>query len=134
MGEIASYSYTAEQRAEQEWPKRGVRFVLKMSYDPSQWYSYSKNRPNEVPPTKKAVFIQQKSPEKNESNKQGDSGFGPATTTTTGNDASLSKVSTVIESKIDVNVVSETKSEPEHNRKLNNFVKRLQKMVRELPR
>ena len=83
--------------------------------------------------------MQQKSPEKNESDQQGDAaGFlGPATTTTEENDASLNtlnQASTIIESKIDVSVVSETKSEPEHNRKLNNFVKRLQKMVRELPR
>eukprot|EP00112_Aurelia_sp_Birch-Aquarium-sp1_P004550 Seg1516.8 transcript_id=Seg1516.8/GoldUCD/mRNA.D3Y31 product="hypothetical protein" protein_id=Seg1516.8/GoldUCD/D3Y31 len=104
-----------------------------MSYDPSQWYSYSKNRPNEVPPTKKAVFIQQKSPEKKESD-QGDAGLDPKTTTATENDANLDQVSTVVESKIDTSVASETKNEPEHNRKLNNFVKRLQKMVRELPR
>ena len=110
-----------------------LNFLRNMSsYDPSQWYSYSKNRPNELP-NKPLVFstdFDVASSSKADDEKQLDE------------DAPLkSEVTQPPEQHGSDEVQSGAINMPNvsgqvqlNSSKMNNFVKRLQKMVRELPR
>ena len=101
------------------------------SYDPSQWYSYSKNRPNEVP--SKIVVADTETNVADSSNidrKQSDENIALASDTSQQQEQSgLEEMPKREEVKLDS--ITPLQSS---NSKVNNFIKRLQKMVRELPR
>jgi len=100
------------------------------SYDPSQWYSYSKNRPNEVP--SKIVVADTETNVADSSNidrKQSDENIALASDTSQQQEQSgLEEMPKREEVKLDS--ITPLQSS---NSKVNNFIKRLQKMVRELP-
>ena len=101
------------------------------SYDPSQWYSYSKNRPNEVPA--KTFLADAECDVADSSNvdgKQCDESKSSSGTSQQPEQSGLDQIPKREEIKLD----SISTSLQSSNSKVNNFIKRLQKMVRELPR
>ena len=111
-----------------------------MSYDPSQWYSYSKNRPDS--PKKEESFVKyipskivdldkQKAPEKSKTN-------GPIIEEKKSSPEEPSKVEAKLGLANPVVSLSDElpgiNTEQLQNKRINDFVKRLQKMTREMPR
>ena len=111
-----------------------------MSYDPSQWYSYSKNKPNEIPSERKATLIGGLCKDANVQQAKGEAEL-PGTcsgtqqkhddTVTVGIDPS-SAVDHV--SPKEAPAIARNTNVHSAHQKLNGLVLRLQKMMKELPR
>ncbi len=108
-----------------------------MSYDPSKWYSYSKNRPNveDEIPCKKFDYIKNLERETNSkdeilseegSSKIEESKIDPGP-------SPLSAENVGHERNLETMKIPGVNVEQLETRKLNDFVKRLQKMTREAP-
>ena len=102
------------------------------SYDPSQWYSYSKNRPNEVPP--KIPVVHASCDDVDSSNLVGELSREDVDLSSDINPQPEPNGSDELQNKEEVAVLSVPGQIQSNSTKLNSFVKRLQKMVRELPR
>ena len=102
------------------------------SYDPSQWYSYSKNRPNEIPP--KIPVVQAVCDDADSSTVVSEEPREGAELSSDVNLQSEPEGSDELQRREEVAVHSMPGQIQPNSTKMNNFVKRLQKMVRELPR
>lgn len=111
------------------WSGSCVFFPEMSSYDPSQWYSYSKNRPNEIP-SKKILVETDKFVEQPDSSTLVDVKASGASS----GDANKKEEQVLDQTEQDTSGYNETAPTQSNNNKMNSFVKRLQKMVRELPR
>ena len=106
------------------------------SYDPSQWYSYSKNKPDELP--SKKILVDSASVVTDTDKLKGKSENLSSSSDLGQNQQQQQQIvqetKTAPNQKHKAEIQTEPKPIQSNNAKMNNFVKRLQKMVRELPR